>query len=369
MPEASVASPMKILPFLLLPLVMLVPATQACSIAYQEFSQGDLGGDTVVTNLGQDVVAIDLGTGQMKTLDEGFFPHVRIDDGGDWIYIAGQDGLGADCSGDKYLKILRGAQTQEAAGVQAFDIDSKAAFIRGNTVTVAALGSKTGSSFSIPAAPQDGFSTPPRFIALDDSHVAVSSGDRISVYSHSGIRQWTLDVGGPARLDWHDGRLIAAVADGQHSTFWIATKDAQTKLTLETERYAMPQIAAGKHLYLKHGDKVAWVQGESVRMLVVPDDVHIGAIAADDRRAVLLVVEGDNDFPGDAKGIQVVGSTFGKWYRPAAGVWLEGNGPAFAWTAGPALQGSQGAPDAGQDSPGVLPLLPLGLAGLLGRRR
>ncbi len=371
---------------LLLGLLFILPGAQACSIAYQEFDQGALDGDTIAATLGQDVVRIDLATGRQLTIDEGYFPGVAANAG--HLFVAGQETLGADCSGDGYLQVhdASAAIVWEGSTVDAFDADGGLfAFVTGNEITVMETGTwavtKTlhyprgtvePGPFGDPGPTRVGMvldATNERLAVTDAAHRVLVIGFDETVHARH-----TLDVQQPPALAWHDGTLFVGMGDSRSSTFQPLGSDERWKIQLEPETgHAFPQISSGDGLWLHHGNDVVRIADGEAKRLVVPEGYHIGTVAGDAITTALLVQEATEYGGGNAVGIQrFANDAFGAWHERDENRWMPGNAAGFAWAEGPSLEAPDETPPPDNGDTEVVTPAPLLLAAgalLLARRR
>jgi hypothetical protein len=89
-------------PWLGLALLLLVPAGEACSLLYRPFDQAQWQGE-LAFNDGGSLRRVD-GAVERTVTDGWFLTYAQTSDG---YLVAGQEGLGADCSGDSWLRLYR----------------------------------------------------------------------------------------------------------------------------------------------------------------------------------------------------------------------------------------------------------------------
>ncbi len=342
----------------------LLPGAQACSIAAVSFTSADLGDDIVVTHLNQDGVTIDLATGKQTTLTEDFFPAGRISDDGRHIVYKAQRGLGADCSGDVYVRAV--GSSFEKEGIRDFDIaGGLLAVAWDDRIDVYGLGTwKRIATYqhSVPAGP---FGHPGSLtIAVHpDGRVAAATNDEVVVHGTNARHGF----GAVRALDWFGDDLVMAVAQDPGVTFQIARGTQYIAVDVPSDDWGETNIAAGKDLYLQYGNTVLHVDGETTRRLVVPSGHAIGSVAADDDGAVLMVLAGQAH--GEPLGIQRLdGRNAGTWHMREGNDWVVDEGPAWRWTSGPVADVAEQPRDDVEDAPAPLAILPLLLA-FLARRR
>lgn len=326
---------------ILMGLLCLLPAAQACSIATTDFDDVALDGDTLLTDLAEDAVRIDLTSGEQTLLAEDYFPRFAAAHG--WHYVAGQTTLDADCSGDGYLRASQGTRSNEGPAVQALDAHEKVAILRDHTVHILDPGQVDGGqTFSVPPA-DTMFPTTWRDIAIRD-RVAVTLGAEIHVHTLAGATVDTWDLGSQATLAWWGDTLVAATTDGQTSTFHL--RDVGT-LVLTSQAYAPPRIAAGTDLYLQQGEHIIRYDGDTTHRLVYPVDLVPVHVAADGDAAVILFRHsGPPD--SDAAGIlRLADAAPTAWLARDGAAWRHGAVPDFTWDAGPAMDLEAGGETAG----------------------
>ncbi|HEX2065775.1 MAG TPA: hypothetical protein VHI93_03085 [Candidatus Thermoplasmatota archaeon] len=95
---------MALAPRLFLAMVLLAPPAGACSLVHRPFDQPSW--DSALHYV--DGEALHRVDGPIDTtLADGFF--LSYGEAGDLVLVAGQEGLGGDCSGDGWLRLLRGS--------------------------------------------------------------------------------------------------------------------------------------------------------------------------------------------------------------------------------------------------------------------
>lgn len=83
-------------------LLLLVPLSSACSLAWLPYGQLDMAEDSFATVTGDHATVVDLPSGRSEVIDLGFFAEAHLSPDGSKLVTAHQVGLGADCSGTPY---------------------------------------------------------------------------------------------------------------------------------------------------------------------------------------------------------------------------------------------------------------------------
>ncbi len=356
----------------LLVLLSLIPAGQACSLASQDFTWADLGDNVLVTHLNQDGVRIDLDTGRQSVISQDFFPRHSVDDDGRWIALQGQVGLGADCSGDVYFRI-DGTPLDED-GVDAHDVGSKhVAVLKGTSLAVYRLGTWVQTATYVHPVASNGFGgSEPRTIAVaDDGRVAATTPDKVMVYGPKTLRY---DIADARAVDWFGDDLVIATSQGQGATFHIMHADGTSRFEIDSDEWGQVQIAAGKDLYVAYRNTVLHIDGQQAKRLQL-SGFDMGGIAADDDGAVVLLLEDTEHGWGDAKAIQRLDGRQATGHLVQRnGAWQAVQGPTLSWGNGPAITTTGDVPGqdpgAGEDAPApAVGIAILGLAGIVAARR
>ncbi len=391
---------MRLIALTIVALLVAAPSADACSLFYRSFWLGDLDGDNLVTAIGQDAVWIDLATGTQHTIAEDFFPELRAEGG--LVFHAGQQGLGADCSGTPYFEVedASGNVVYERGQVEAHDVDDGLlAVLHGTTVEI--IDTVTWETLHTINYPRgdggtDMFGNPSGLavsIALDAANqrfAATDAAGELLVITFDEVLVARYDLGADAQpvIAWHGEQLVFGAAEGSAATFTVFTSvpqgDRFTVHLADTGYYAEPHIAAGSMLLVQHADRVVRIDGVDTYELSIPSGHAVGAIAADGNAGVLLVTEEESNGGGSALGIQSLdGDGFGMYRAGMDGAWLPAATPGFAWGAGPpiAMEDGGAPPGPGGDgtdggdgssevtTPAPAALLALGALLLVRRRR
>jgi hypothetical protein len=119
MRRAQAPSLMRSVALAVLALALAAPAGQACSLAFQPYDQASFHDDGLWFVEGDGLLHVD-GLIEAREAEGFFLTYARLADGG--LLVAGQDGLGADCSGDAWLELRDGdgVRWREEEGARVF---------------------------------------------------------------------------------------------------------------------------------------------------------------------------------------------------------------------------------------------------------
>lgn len=280
-------------------MLLLVPAADACSLAYQPWEKASFHDDGLWYVDGSSLRHVD-GLVETAVAEAFFLSYARLP--GDRLLVAGQDGLGADCSGDPWLE-LRDAgavawREETAARVFAHPlgpfVQMDRALLRLDGDELVAAGTLAKDAYIV------GWTTDGKPVTRDGGGLAFDG------------RSLPIPSGDEPEVAAHDGRLgaLEALWDNRAEAFTAATlhvvaDDAVTNVTWG--------VAGG------WGDGLAWAGGW---------------LAAAGGRAYLVTEEVTDLGVADARNVAARGGQ-GVVFTDAGYVVFDGTQAVQAWERDP----------------------------------
>lgn len=174
-------------------LALAAPAAEACSLAYQPYDQPSFHDDGLWFVDGAALLHVD-GLVETRVVEAYFLGYARLADDG--LLVAGQDGLGADCSGDPWLELREGdtVRWRQEKGARVFAhplgpfVQKDRELFRLEDGELARVGTLPDNDYIVgwttggtPVARDSGS------IHFDGRRLALPSGDEPAVSEHDGL--------------------------------------------------------------------------------------------------------------------------------------------------------------------------------------
>lgn len=345
-------------------LLLLLPAASACSLIDAPYGGLDISDTAFATTSTANGLLVNLNSGAAKDLDLGFFAHAAMKPDGTRIATFHQEGLGADCTGTSYARLLDGAgnelQEWETDGpFYAWDGGFFAGVARdwtGKTISFPSWDHEWGDVLSADGTTwarygwEDGNPTFPN----------EQTGDRMLIVFGEQITKYELDMDYPRLAISDDGKTVGAVEfnEGKVSVAIRSIDGPNWNWTFQNEgNYMEPSITINGNMAgvaALHAYRLNLETGAAHRMDTTKEANSVGHHK---QLGWILSDDGDNPiFVGSTTRAQTLLLT-NQWGTANAPSWIQDN-------AGAAADGkpTQHAPE-GEETPFVFPVI--GILGLL----